>query len=189
SADLPHRNCGLRLLLRMAVMGLGLPRGRAFRAGGRRRPVKVAIVHSFYRSGQPSGENLAVTAQIEALSQAEVEVALVGRWSDREVRHPWDPVRVAMITATGRGGDPTAELRRLRPDLVHVHNLFPSMGTRWLGQWQGPIVATVHNYRPLCANGLLLRDGHFCTDCVSHGTLNAVRHGCYRDSRMATIPL
>lgn len=151
--------------------------------------MKVAIVHSFYRSGQPSGENLAVAAQIDALSQATVEVALVGRWSDREVRHTWDPVRVAMITATGRGGDPTGELRRLRPDLVHVHNLFPSMGTRWLRQWQGPIVATVHNYRPLCANGLLLRDGHLCTDCVSHGTLHAVRHGCYRDSRIATVPL
>ena len=146
-------------------------------------------MHSFYRGGQPSGENLAVAAQIEALGQAAVEVALVGRWSDREVRHPWDPVRVALITATGRGGDPTGELGSLRPDLVHIHNLFPTMGTRWLGQWQGPIVATVHNYRPLCANGLLLRDGHFCNDCLSHGTLHAVRHGCYRDSRVATVPL
>jgi glycosyltransferase involved in cell wall biosynthesis len=39
-------------------------------------------------------------------------------------------------------------------------------------------------------NGLHLRDGAPCTDCL--GTrlgLPAVRHGCYRDSRLQTVPM
>jgi glycosyltransferase involved in cell wall biosynthesis len=53
-----------------------------------------------------------------------------------------------------------------------------------------PVVQTVHNYRHGCANGLHLRDGRVCTDCV--GTrlgLPAVQHGCYRDSRLQTVPV
>src|SRR4029079_4981310 len=41
-----------------------------------------------------------------------------------------------------------------------------------------------------CANGLHLRDGRVCTDCV--GTrlgLPAVQHGCYRASRPPTVPV
>jgi glycosyltransferase involved in cell wall biosynthesis len=52
------------------------------------------------------------------------------------------------------------------------------------------VVQTVHNYRHGCVNGLHLRDGHPCTDCL--GTrlgLPAVVHGCYRDSRVQTVPM
>ena len=42
---------------------------------------------------------------------------------------------------------------------------------------------TLHNYRLLCANGMFLRDGKPCEECVSRGPWNALRHGCYRGSR------
>jgi glycosyltransferase involved in cell wall biosynthesis len=53
-----------------------------------------------------------------------------------------------------------------------------------------PVVQTIHNYRHGCVNGLHLRDGQVCTDCL--GTrlgLPAVRHGCYRGSRLQTVPM
>jgi glycosyltransferase involved in cell wall biosynthesis len=39
-------------------------------------------------------------------------------------------------------------------------------------------------------NGLHVRDGKVCTDCVgTRLNLPSVRHGCYRDSRLQTVPV
>jgi glycosyltransferase involved in cell wall biosynthesis len=77
--------------------------------------------------------------------------------------------------------------RKFRPDVAHVHNtwfaLSPSI-LRALGELDIPIVVTLHNYRLLCINGLLFRDGHPCRDCVGSHPLHGVRHRCYRDSRL-----
>jgi len=35
-------------------------------------------------------------------------------------------------------------------------------GSNWLKRWSGPLVATLHNYRPACAAGTLFRDGKVC---------------------------
>jgi len=50
---------------------------------------------------------------------------------------------------------PLKTIRRFRPDIVHIHNLFPNFGRRCVEDINVPVVHTVHNYRPLCANGLL----------------------------------
>lgn len=151
--------------------------------------MRIALVHSFYRSGTPSGENVVVQRQAQALRGAGHEVQIVARHTDEDARTWAYPARTALAIATGRGADPTESLRRFGPDVVHVHNLFPNFGTRWLADWDGPLVATLHNFRPLCANGLLFRDGCVCTDCVSGTSFHAVQHRCYRDSRLATVPL
>lgn len=149
--------------------------------------MRVALVHSFYASASPSGENIVVRDQADLLADAGHDVHLVERHSD--AAGPWHPVTAAFTVATGVGPDPSDELRRFAPDVVHVHNLFPNFGTRWLARWPGPIVATMHNYRPMCANALFLRDGHNCTLCPDGSVLNAVRYRCYRDSLTATAPL
>ena len=61
--------------------------------------------------------------------------------------------------ALGRGFHPTEELRWFRPDVVHVHNLFPNFSTGWLARCPTPVVATLHNFRSVRANGLLFRSG------------------------------
>jgi glycosyltransferase involved in cell wall biosynthesis len=51
-------------------------------------------------------------------------------------------------------------------------------------------VLTLHNYRIFCAAGVPLRDGHPCVECLEkHSSLPALRYGCYRSSRVATLPL
>jgi glycosyltransferase involved in cell wall biosynthesis len=50
-----------------------------------------------------------------------------------------------------------------------------------------PIVMTLHNYRLLCANGLLYRDGRVCTDCVGRSPWHATVHNCYRDSKAQSM--
>lgn len=127
--------------------------------------------------------------QAEALRDAGHEVLLVGRHTDQEMKTRFYGVRSAVSVATGVGPDPTAELQAFRPDVVHVHNLFPNFGERWLSRWDGPLVATVHNYRPICANALLYREGQVCTLCPDGDRWASLRHACYRESRVATMPL
>ena len=151
--------------------------------------MRVAVVHSFYSSRVPSGENQVVLAQVEALRAAGHEVALVARYTDERLRRASYPLEAALTTATGVGPDPTAELAAFAPDVVHVHNLFPNFGTGWLRDWPGRIVATLHNFRPMCAGGYLFRDGAPCTACPSGDRWGAVRHGCFHGSRVASLPL
>lgn len=152
--------------------------------------MRIALLHSFYTSAVSSGENVVVTAQFEALASAGHDVVLIGRETDREQEHlSAYPVRAAWRTLSNRGPDPEALLRRFAPDVVHVHNTVPNIGLQWLPRWNGPLVHTLHNYRPLCANGLLFRDGRLCTDCPDGEPWAAVEHACYRDSRAATLPI
>ena len=151
--------------------------------------MRIALVHSFYRSDAPSGENIAVLRQAEALRTAGHEVLLVARHSDEEMKTRGYPAKAALTVATGVGPSPLDEIRRYNPDVVHVHNLFPNFGDRWVGAWKGPLVVTLHNYRPICANGLLFRDGGLCTLCPDGDRWAGLRYRCYRESRIATLPL
>ncbi len=70
-------------------------------------------------------------------------------------------------------------------DLVHVHNFFPliSPSIYYAARAAGvPVVQTLHNYRLLCVNGLLFRDGAVCEDCVGRLPLPGIQHACYRSS-------
>jgi glycosyltransferase involved in cell wall biosynthesis len=151
--------------------------------------MKIAIVHSYYSDDVPSGENVVVEAQARVLRSAGVEVQVVAARTDDLRDQKGYKFRTALNVATGNGLSPLETLREFSPDLVHVHNLFPNWGKSWLKAWRGPIIATVHNFRPVCAAGTLFRDGATCTLCPTAGSHHAVVHGCYRDSKVASIPL
>ncbi|WP_329368219.1 glycosyltransferase family 4 protein [Streptomyces sp. NBC_01483] len=154
-----------------------------------RAPHRVALVHSFYSSRQPSGENAAVRDQADALRATGHDVTMVAADTDSLEQRRGYTLRAAARVATGRGRSPLATLEQLAPDVVHVHNLFPNFGTEWLEHWTGPLVATVHNYRPVCAAGTLFRNGEVCTRCPDGDRWAGMRNGCYRASRTATVPL
>jgi glycosyltransferase involved in cell wall biosynthesis len=151
--------------------------------------VRIAVIHSFYSSDQPSGENIAVEAQVDALRAAGHDVVLIAQHTDARRQSPTYSIQAAWTTISGRGSNPLGELHAHRPDVVHVHNLFPNWGTQWLGQWSGRVVATLHNYRSLCAAATLFRDGNTCTLCPDGSAMASLVHACYKSSRVATAPL
>jgi glycosyltransferase involved in cell wall biosynthesis len=86
----------------------------------------------------------------------------------------------------------TSLLQRTQPDVVHIHNFFPlfSPAVYYACRKAGvPVVQTLHNYRLLCPAATLYRDGHVCEECLQHGLLRGVRHGCYQGSRLGTSAL
>lgn len=151
--------------------------------------MKIAVVHSFYASSSPSGENLAVTIQAKALRRFGHEVKVIGRHTDQLSRRPGYRMRSGLTVLTGQGPSPRQEIDEFQPDLVHVHNLFPNWSTAWLKTLALPVVTTIHNFRPVCAAGTLLRDGSFCELCPTKGSHHAVLNACYKDSALSSIPL
>ncbi|WP_085874322.1 MULTISPECIES: glycosyltransferase [unclassified Nocardioides] len=151
---------------------------------------RVAVVHSFYSSREPSGENRAVEYQIDAMKRARISVRLVSQRTDDREQSPAYRFEAAATVATGLGRTPLRALREFEPDIVHVHNLFPNFGRRWVEDWDGPIVATLHNFRTVCAAGTFYRAGNICTLCAENSnSRSAVRFGCYRESHLASLPV
>ncbi|WP_236789685.1 glycosyltransferase [Amycolatopsis sp. GM8] len=157
--------------------------------------MKILVVHNRYRSEQPSGENNVVDAEVALLRDAGHDVGLFERRSDDiasmslvgkasvPLRVPWNPQARA---------DLTARLHADRPDVVHIHNTFPLLSPSVVAACADarvPAVATLHNYGMVCPPGTLYRDGHVCTSCVGGRPVPAVAHGCYRGSRVATLPM
>ncbi|MEV6669030.1 glycosyltransferase [Streptomyces sp. NPDC051162] len=155
----------------------------------------VLVVHNRYSSAQPSGENNVVDQEVGLLRAAGHRVGVFERRSDDIAARslpgkvavpllvPWNPAVRAELAA---------RLRAERPDVVHVHNVFPLLSPAVLAACADagvPAVATLHNYAQVCPPGTLQRDGRPCTECVGSAPLPAVRHGCYRNSRLATVPL
>jgi glycosyltransferase involved in cell wall biosynthesis len=157
--------------------------------------MRILLVHNRYRSAAPSGENRVVDQEAEALAALGHEVLRFGRSSD-EIGQ-WQlakkaslPVRTIWSRETYR--DLKALLERHRPEVVHVHNTFPLLSAAVLYACRDariPVVATVHNYRLVCASGTFFRDGAICHDCARGLPVPGVLHGCYRGSRAATAPL
>jgi glycosyltransferase involved in cell wall biosynthesis len=151
--------------------------------------MRVALVHNFHTRGIPSGEDVVVLAEAAALQRAGVDVQIVGTSNDEMAKQPAAPLRAAWAVTTGIGVSPESDLQSFDPDVVHVHGTFPYLDRRWLRRLNVPIVVTSHNYRPMCANGYLFRDGHVCTRCLDGQPWSGARYGCYRGSRVASVPL
>jgi len=81
-------------------------------------------------------------------------------------------------------------LRDGHHDLVYAQNTFPlvSPSLYYAARVAGvPVIQTLRNYRLMCLNGLLFRDGKICEECVGKAVpWPGIMHGCYRDSRAAS---
>jgi glycosyltransferase involved in cell wall biosynthesis len=157
--------------------------------------LRVLVAHNWYRTEQPSGENNVVAQEVSLLREAGHRVDMFERRSDDIAGYsvprkalvplgvPWNPRARAAFAE---------RLRRERPDVVHVHNTFPMLSPSILDACRDarvPVVATLHNYTQICPTGTLYRDGGVCTSCVGRAPLPAVRHGCYRGSAVASVPV
>jgi glycosyltransferase involved in cell wall biosynthesis len=151
--------------------------------------MRVAIFHNRY--WERGGEDTSVAAQMELLGKAGHEVHLCSVDNREGIRGSAGALRAARHARWNphTRGRVEAFLAEHPCDVAHVHNFFPLFSPslhRSLAERGIPVVQTLHNYRLLCANAMLLREGRTCEDCVSRGPWNAVRHGCYRGSRLQT---
>lgn len=156
---------------------------------------RVLMVHNYYGTSAPSGENVMVDAETRLLQTRGVTVDRYHRHSD-EVRGQGLLGAIKAAPVIPWNIKSYREIRQrltAQPvDIMHVHNAFPliSPSVFYAARGLTTRVLTVHNYRLFCAAGIPLRDGSNCTECLDQrSSWPALKYGCYRGSRLATLPL
>ena len=157
--------------------------------------MRILLVHNYYGSSAPSGENHVFETEKALLLQHDHEV-------DEFIRHS-DEIRSVGVMGTLKGALATTynpfmaraikkKVEQFKPDVVHAHNTFPliSPAIFYAIGHQAARVLTLHNYRLLCPAAIPMRNRKVCTKCLDlRSAWPSILHGCYRNSRMATLPL
>lgn len=148
--------------------------------------MRVLQVHSSYR--QSGGEDSVVEREASLLTEGGHQVL------QHIVPNPeggWPTVRALSVSSWNPNQRHTVTriVEDWRPDVVHVHNTWFSLSPSILGgiaRCGVPVVATLHNYRLLCVNGLLFRQGGPCERCVGRSVVDGVVLRCYRGSAVSS---
>lgn len=157
--------------------------------------MKILLVHNYYGSTAPSGENQVFEAERDLLRRRGHDVAEFVRYSDDiRAKGAWGTMQGALSTPWNPfvARALRQDIDAFQPDVVHVHNTFPLLSPaifHAIGQ-RSARVLTLHNYRLFCPAAIPMRAGKVCTDCLDRrSVIPALQHGCYRNSRLATVPL
>lgn len=152
--------------------------------------MKVLIVHNDY--GKYSGEEAVVDKMAAMLRNHGHEVAfyrLTSAGSRESLGGKVHGFAAGIYSPSGVRGMREA-LRRERPDVVNVHNLYPFISPAALRECNKagvPVVMTVHNFRLVCPTGLFMRDGRPCELCLQRGNeWGCIRYNC-EHSRLKSL--
>jgi glycosyltransferase involved in cell wall biosynthesis len=146
--------------------------------------LRVLIAHTRYQ--QRGGEEAVVEAELDLLQRNGHAVQLYARDNAHiERMGKLDLLRETLWSRRALR-DIDGLIASFRPDVVHFHNTFPliSPAAYWAAARAGiPVVQTLHNYRLLCVQAMLLREGKVCEDCLGKLPWRGVVRSCYHDSR------
>lgn len=134
--------------------------------------MKILLVHNNY--GKYSGEEAVVDKMATMLQSLGHEVAQL-RMSTEGLRDSAvGKIKgfVAGIYSPAGVHAMREALKREKPDVVNVHNLYPFISPAALRECKRagvPVIMTVHNFRLICPTGLFMRDGGPCEYCLQQG--------------------
>lgn len=152
---------------------------------------KVLLVHNFYQIR--GGEDTVFEQEKNMLIENGHEVIEYTRHND-EIKN-MNVIKKLMLPFTTIFSFKTyREVKRLIKDkninIIHIHNTLnlvsPSIYYA-ARKMHIPVVQTIHNFRLVCPNGLLYRDNHICEECPNNSLKCAIKHNCYRNSKLQTI--
>jgi len=156
---------------------------------------RVVVVHNWYRSSLPSGENRSVEEEIAGLRDEGVEVRVFERSSDDVLartgiaRLPYAAAPFGLPSVRHRFAD---LMDSFRPQAVLLENVWPliSPAVVAIARRSGAVVCgSVRNYRLSCLAGTHQRGGRDCHACSPTMKFPGIRHGCLGGSRATSVPV
>ncbi len=141
--------------------------------------MRILILHNRYR--EAGGEDRVVQDESALLSSQGHTVETLE--FDNEGSAASLALRAAWSTASRR--TVAGVCARFHPDIAHVHNFWIRLSPSVHGACRAagvPTVQALHNFRLLCVNALLLRDGKHCEDCLGKLPWRGVMRRCYHNA-------
>ena len=150
--------------------------------------MEILIAHNFYKHA--GGENGCVAAELAMLQAHGHRVTQYCVSNDAIDTMGCLDVACRTVWSRQAFRDLRELFQRHRPKIAHFHNTFPliSPSAYYAARAENvPVVQTMHNFRLCCANGLLLRKGRICEDCLGRSApWLGVARKCYRESWVAS---
>lgn len=81
-------------------------------------------------------------------------------------------------------------LAELRPDVIHLHNIYHHLSSSILGPIRAsrvPCVQTLHDYKLACPNYKMFTEGATCERCKGGRYVEAIRHHCLSSDAAGNI--
>jgi glycosyltransferase involved in cell wall biosynthesis len=157
--------------------------------------MKILLVHNFYQSSSPSGEDAVFRNEVELLKKNGIDVITYEKHNDEIKDYGlWGKVHLAFqnIWSQKTYQDIKDLIKKEKPDIAHFHNIWYLISPSAYSAYKHagvPVVQTLHNFRMFCVNGLLLRDEKVCEECIGHLPWRGVKYGCYSNSRLYSLPI
>ena len=145
--------------------------------------MRILVAHNAYL--YRGGEDTVVEAEIALLRRHGHEVMLYRRDNAELDALPRWQAAIDSMWSKRTVAEVGRLLESFRPHLIHAHNTFPLISPSLYGVARRlgiPVVQTLHNFRLLCPQAMLMRNGRYCDDCVSRWPWRAILHRCYRGS-------
>ncbi len=147
--------------------------------------MKVLLCHNFYQ--HPGGEDQVFADEATLLETHGHQVVRYTVHNDKIEEMSRASAACRTLFSRQSYQQVRRLIRRERPQLLHATNTFPliSPAVYYAAQAEGvKVVQSLHNYRLLCPNGLLLRNGAACESCIGRRLAwPAIVNKCYRNSR------
>jgi glycosyltransferase involved in cell wall biosynthesis len=154
--------------------------------------MKILLLHNYYQ--QSGGEDI-VVQQEKALLEAHGHTVGLLTADNSRITGISSQAAVALNSIYSRRSRAQLEKKIIssKPDVVHVHNFFPQLSPSVYyacTKAKIPLIQTLHNFRLICPNALLFREGKPCEDCVGRTIpWPGIRNACYRGSHVGTAVL
>jgi glycosyltransferase involved in cell wall biosynthesis len=155
--------------------------------------MRILLVHNYYRSGAPGGEDIVFEQERDLLISAGHDVRYYHRSNDEvDESSLSDKIRAAreMVWSKRTSRELAKLVAEFRPSVAHFHNTFPlitASAYRVCRDAGVPIFQTVHNFRMVCSSATLYRSGAPCFECSPDRLWPAVVHRCYRGSALGSL--
>jgi glycosyltransferase involved in cell wall biosynthesis len=161
--------------------------------------MKILFIHNFYQSSAPSGEDIVFKNEVELLKKNGINVVTYEKYNDEIKEYGFFgkftlPFKNIWSVETYR--ELKLLIKKEKPDIAHFHNIWYLISpfAYYACKEEGiPVIQTLHNYRIFCTSGLLFRNNKICEECITGNKFkiikNSLKYGCYRNSRIYSLPI
>jgi len=154
--------------------------------------MKILQIHNEYKFR--GGEDIVVEDEKKLLIKNGHKVFQLKKKNLKEITNLYEKLKVAINLFYSKSSKDFVikKIKKINPDIIHIHNTFPLWTFSVIdacNEANVPVVMTLHNYRIICSKAIFFRNNKICELCINSSPLNAIKFGCYQNSKLKSIPV